>query len=106
MSSRNPKPRDVNTAVLVFDGDDEIRLRREDEATVAGQETLHTRFIVCTNVGVSTTPKLCRCLCLPLSLTTAGVKCADISEKRRKRYSRAVEGLFQSVHQYVLGDLA
>ena len=51
MSSTNPKPRDLNEAVLVVDGD-EIRLRRADEATESGKEQEHTKFIVAANVGV------------------------------------------------------
>ena len=54
MSASNPKPRDLNATVLVVDGD-EMRLRRDDEATESGKEVEHTRFIVCTNVGVSDT---------------------------------------------------
>ena len=51
MSGTNPKPRDLNNAVVVMDGD-EMRLRRADEATEAGKETEHHMFILCVNIGV------------------------------------------------------
>ena len=51
MSSMKPKPRDLNEAVLVVDGE-EMRLRRADEATESGKEQEHTKFIVAANVGV------------------------------------------------------
>ena len=57
MSSSNPKPRDLNKAVVVVDGD-EMRLRRADEQTEAGQEVEHHLFIVCVNIGVRTMGEL------------------------------------------------
>ena len=51
MSSSTPKPRDLNKVVLKLDGE-EVRLRRDDEATEAGGVLEHTRYIVCCNVGV------------------------------------------------------
>ena len=57
MSSSNPKPRDLNKAVVVVDGD-EMRLRRADEQTEAGQEVEHHLFIVCCNIGVRTMGEL------------------------------------------------
>ena len=51
MSSSNPKPCDLNKAVVVVDGD-EMRLRRADEQTEAGHEVEHHLFIVCCNIGV------------------------------------------------------
>ena len=51
MARTSPKPRDLSAVVLVMD-DDEMRLRRADEATESGKQLEHTRFIVCTNVGV------------------------------------------------------
>ena len=51
MAAVNPKPRDLDAVVLKVDGDT-MRLRREDEATVVGEEMEHTRFIVCCAVGV------------------------------------------------------
>ena len=57
MSSSNPKPRDLNKAVVVVDGD-EMRLRRADEQTEAGHEVEHQLFIVCCNIGVLTMGEL------------------------------------------------
>ena len=57
MSSSNPKPRDLNKAVVVVDGD-EMRLRRADEQTEAGHEVEHHLFIVCCNIGVLTMGEL------------------------------------------------
>jgi len=51
MARTNPKPKDLSAIVLVMDAD-EMRLRREDEATVSGKDAEHTRFIVCVNIGV------------------------------------------------------
>ena len=49
----NPQPSD-SSAVLVFDkSTSTLRSRREDEKTVAGQETDHERYVLCAVVGVS-----------------------------------------------------
>ena len=65
MSGTNPKPRDLNNAVVVMDGD-EMRLRRADEATEAGKETEHHMFIFCVNIGVRSA-----CTCTALALVAA-----------------------------------
>jgi hypothetical protein len=51
-STRNPGPRDLGQVVLKIDGDNNVTLRPDDEATNANDETEHTRFVVCCAIGV------------------------------------------------------
>ena len=100
MGTLNPKPRDLDKAAVIMNGD-EMRLRRADEQTEAGHEVERLLFIECCNIGVRTMTKYQR-LTLGLLFDNASRASAGLATVGRER-ALAREELIQLLDQHVLG---
>jgi hypothetical protein len=100
MGTLNPKPRDLDKAAVIMNGD-EMRLRRADEQTEAGHEVERLLFIECCNIGVRTMTKYQR-LTLGLLFDNASRASAGLATVGRER-ALAHEELVQVLDQHMLG---
>jgi len=97
MGTLNPKPRDLDKAAVIMNGD-EMRLRRADEQTEAGHEVERLLFIECCNIGVRTMTRLT----LGLLFDNASRASAGLATVGCER-ALAHEELVQVLDQHMLG---